>query len=78
MRSHNKIFFRKFSKYWLSLRRHSISIASLFMFCQKLNRNLICADFHLYFLIGNPTQNVYSGKIFSKVNNEFNGKNVRN
>ena len=37
----------------------------------EFNWNLICAGCCIYFLIGNPTQNVYNGKV-SYVINEFN------
>ena len=67
----------RFLKYWLSLMRYSTLKSSSFMFCQRFNRNLIHASCHSYFLIGNVTQNVNSGK-FSNVNNEFNVRNVRN
>ena len=43
----------------------------------KFNSSLICVGCYSYFLIGNLTQNVYSGR-FSKVNNEFNVTDVRN
>ena len=67
----------RFLKYWLSLMRYSTLKSSSFMFCQRFNRNFIHASCHLYFLIGNVTQNVNSGK-FPNVNNEFNMRNVRN
>ena len=51
--------------------------SSSFMFCQTFTWNFIHASCHSYFLMGNVTQNVYSGE-FSNVNNEFNVRNVRN
>ena len=65
----------RFLKYWLSLMRYSTLKSSLFMFCQRLK--LIHASCYSYFLIGNVTESVDSGK-FSNVNNEFNVRNVRN
>ena len=49
------------------------------MFCQTLIEIIYAYvdSCYLYFLIGNLTQNIYSGK-FSNVNNEFIVTNARN
>ena len=74
MRLYNKTFFSKASKVLADFNKvfHFENFLS-----QKFNWNFIWDSCPSYFYVGNLTQNVNNSK-FSNVNNEFNGKNVRN